>query len=175
MPKDTFPLHLIPRKHLEAIGCVATQWSLLELVIEECILGAAGFKETPFLGRTITTHMGITQRLDALLSLVHEIMPDSDVEQELKKINRLIRYERGGHPSLQSERNAIIHSHWEKGIQANEAFISSIRSRGKLSISGGRVKPDQILGVADRIRQTTLLLFNWQDRFYQQIENLPPS
>lgn len=167
------PLKLISDKHLEAIGCVASQWSLLELIIEDCILDVSELPQ-PHFGRNLTAQMGISQRLDALLSLVNTRMSNSRVETELKVINKAIRQEIGGRPSLQSERNRVIHSFWEEGLAPEIAVAVSFRAYGKFKVTVLVLTPEEIFEIADRIRVTTIRVATWRELLQTTLSGLAP-
>ena len=167
------PLKLISDKHLEAIGCVSVQWSLLELVIEDCILDAASLPQ-PHFGRNLTAHMGVTQRLDSLLSLVNARLANTTLEKQVLDINKRIRRSFEGNPSLQTQRNRVIHSYWEQGTESDVAVALSFRAYSKLKINFMHMRPEDILGTADQIRLVVQDLGDWQDRLQTKLAKMEP-
>lgn len=168
------PPESISKAHLEAIGCVATNWSVLELVIEFCIFEIAEI--LPQLGRSLTTHMGITQRLDALLSLVNEQIPDTALQADIKKLNKIIRRETEGKPSLQSERNRVIHSIWADIPQPDKAAAVRWRAYGKVTVYVSSITPEEILDIARQIVAVSTEIEEWQIRLREHLKKVrPPS
>jgi hypothetical protein len=167
MTKDTTTLFL-PKGHLEAIGAIAAQWSLLELLVGECILAVANLHHN--IGRSIIAQMGIIQRLDALLSLVNETIPDTELARQIVQINDIIRYEREGKPSLQTKRNRIVHTYWEARTSSSPdkddvALSFSIRARGKLRTILTAVHVSELRQIAAEIDHMNGHLDDWLVRF----------
>jgi hypothetical protein len=155
-------LHPLPKAHLEAIGCVVTLWSTLEEIAEECLLYAASL-DTGAVGHAVTSQMGINQRLDALLSLVHLTKPDSDLEVELQKIDKEIRKEREGTPPIQTERNKVVHGYWE--TRDKEVMFSKISAKRRLKVAHTSISVEEIEAIAERIAQAVEKFESWEFRF----------
>jgi hypothetical protein len=162
------PLSLLSKKHLQAIGAVVAYWSLLERIVEECLLNAARLDDDAN-AQALTAHMSIEQRLDALLSLVEASAIAAPLKNGLQQIDTSIRVGPQNKPSLKTERNEIVHSYWTAASKRGGALATTVRARGKLKLSITKKTPTEIEAVAIRIRDLTERLGNWQIKFLAQL------
>jgi hypothetical protein len=109
--------------------------------------------------------MGINQRLDALISLVHSSMAESPLEVELQKINKEIRVRRGEIPSIQTQRNEVVHAYWQRGIMPERAIFLRFSAKGRLKVMYEFKTAGEIDAIAERIAQIVEKLDSWQYRF----------
>jgi hypothetical protein len=151
---------ILPAEILQAIGAVAAHWSLLETVIEECLATAAALNQGA--RRALISQMGITARLDALLSMIRELFPDSELEIRLVEMDKTIRQPRNGLESLQAARNTTIHSYWEsKDQEKAHAIRFSVRARGRIMVSLAQFNASDIWSVAKRISDMSAQMDEW--------------
>jgi hypothetical protein len=135
---------------LQAIGMVACEWSYLESIIEAAIWNLAYMVDEET-GMAITTHLGMPQRLDMLLTLFHKRFGEGPDYDALRKHCGHIRHQ------LSAKRGGIIHRRWVEGDQASPMqFIVS--ARGKLEHSKEGRPVSHIRRIASEIAEQSAQL-----------------
>lgn len=128
----------LPDEYAAAIGAIAVAWTHLEHLWEIALWGALKLDHDA--GRSLTTHVGTTTRLDILISL-HMNSPHLS---QLKAFVR--RFE-----DLRPLRNRYVHAEWVLGENKPHAINWEMRRKWKLR--AGNDRDFQIRAVADDINQ----------------------
>lgn len=135
---------------LEAIGMVACEWSYLESIIEAAIWNLANLYEEET-GMSITTHLGMPQRLDMLLTLFHQRHGESDDYKALVKHCEAIRH------GLSRKRGGVVHRRWVRGDYGSPMqFV--VNARGKLEQSKRGRPASEIHDIAHQISEKSTAL-----------------
>ena len=112
-------------EHLQAIGLIAAEWSILEITTEQMIMHFIA--ENWEKGRAITVEMGAVSRINAILALSKiEALQGKISPDHLKKLESLCNRL----DSLRAERNKIVHGYW---ISPTE--IVKVTAKRELSVS----------------------------------------
>jgi len=111
----TLYIHHFPltHMHLAAIGLVTSSWTLLEGTIEAGIWGFSSL--SPQQGQPLTARMGIRQRLETIMVVAHQKLPDEASKSEFKEIIDSI-------DSLRERRNDIVHANWKRSDKLSTAI-----------------------------------------------------
>ena len=133
---------------LQAIGLVATNWSTLEMFVEEAI---AGLLEVNTRGHiyALTANLQISTRLDAVVALAGmRLEPKNDL-LELKRLVKQI-------DDLRPRRNRVIHAVWETTPDPAVAITHYMRSYRKLISRRDLIEVAEIERIAADIEATAL-------------------
>jgi hypothetical protein len=150
--------HLTP-KRLAGIGRVAAELTEFEGSVEQMIWRLAGL-ENEVLAGCITSHMNLSEKLDALLELTREAQPKSQLMKLLIEVDKTLR------PGTAWQRHLVGPGIWSLGGALGQATKDSKpptrkivkRSRKKYSSEVGTVAPDGLDDIADRIASATYRL-----------------
>ena len=152
MAVERFNLDHIPEVHLRGIGQVALSWAILEGVVERVIWRGARLDDNQ--GLSLTTHMNMPMRLDAMCSIINYVFPDSELDETAKALSGRIRNE------LSPLRNDVVHTRVIKFPDVEQTVRPKYKARGKLekqviTIDGGDYKEisNKILKTAHELRQ----------------------
>lgn len=146
-------------KRLEGIGRVAAELTEFEGTVEQMIWRLAGL-ENEVLAGCITSHMNLSEKLDALLELTREAQPNSKLMKLLIEVDKTLR------PGAAWKRHLVGPGIWSLSGALGQATKDSKpatlkvlkRSRKKYSSEVGIVAPDGLGDIADRIASATYRL-----------------
>jgi hypothetical protein len=163
-----------PKEILEAIGLVVTYWSRLEMAVEDTI-HLVGKLDVGLLARCITADMGLPQRLDTILALSKLVLRfDPTLQAELKGIIKDIRDGRDGEPSLQTQRNRIVHAYYARMGDSPRVSSASIRTRGgKLKFDVRPRDRAEMIEVAGKIAAMVERVDDWAKRVREHLRKNP--
>jgi hypothetical protein len=141
----------ITNEHLQAIGTVAVQWSILEDYFSKIIINITNMPLHRAL--TITTHLNERTRMEMCTSLAHQTFRGHPPELELKAHTKYID------GTLYPKRNEIIHGCWGAAPEKGKIAIMPVKARGVLKV--GPVKyftAEDIESVAAEIEEAHIKL-----------------
>jgi hypothetical protein len=131
---------------LKAIGMVAAEYSYLESIVETAIWALAEIQDDD-IGRAITTHVRMGDRLNVLLTLFRLRRPaDVNGADDLKKLRNRIMGDGGVAP----QRNDLVHGLWGSGEHGSPQ-IATVKTRGTLVKTKRGKKAREIEAVAASI------------------------
>jgi hypothetical protein len=102
---------------------VTAEWSYLESIIEAAIWNLANLSED--VGESITTHLGLPQRLDMLMTLFRLAGKTEEASTELNKMCDKIR------SGLSRKRGEVVPTRWVQGDYGSP-MTYTVRARGRL-------------------------------------------
>lgn len=146
-------MNAVSDEYLVLIGRVATQWSILEVLLESMCWQAARVRND--MGRIITSQMQIQSKLDVLGALLEQTKPA--LAKRFKLVSNYIR------ESLQGQRNLVIHGHWIALGNSSPAVIVKYNARGKLVSQSKIYTKDELFKLAKDISEVNAWLLKlWQ-------------
>ncbi len=149
MPIKTTKLRDIPDEHLRAIGLVSLHWSAFETMIFRMIWLFSGMSVEDC--RALVTHMSFPQRIDALVTMVGLVAPDSPEHKALAKFaeNEIKK-------KLSAKRASIVHlDWWPDDLVPSHIKGKLYKARGSLKEESLRMSEADILAIAEEIRAQT--------------------
>lgn len=138
-------LQFVRDEYLTSIGRVITQWSLMEVVLENAIWQAAHLRND--LGRTVTSQMQVLGKLDLLQTLLSQTRPV--LAEQFQPVANYIRN------CLSGPRNIVAHGMWATPYVDSPALVSKFSARGKLVSQGGPRDIAELDELALRIAEVT--------------------
>ena len=138
------PTYDIPDEYLVEIGRVTVRWSLLESVLDLCLIKLAGKDILEKRSQIIFNHMAFPMKLDVMGAFVSTLLPGYPALSGFPAIQRLLK-------KAQEHRNSVIHGRWGFDETTREVTISRLSARGKLKFSITPVSIAEISAMTDLI------------------------
>jgi hypothetical protein len=146
MPLPIPPENMSPIIHPEAraaIGAVASEWAILERIIDGTIWQMGNFE--PEAGACVTSQLpNIGRKLDALTALSWLRDIDPKIVGELNSFNQNIH-------GLGKRRNRIVHDTWTVGVDSKIHYRLEITAEKKLRFDFAPTEIQEIYKVANDI------------------------
>jgi hypothetical protein len=141
----------LPRRHLEAIGNLATYWNWFEVVFDATIWALLGVRHKP--GAAITAEVGILTKIDSLKILSYHHLArrptrQAHLEVLIKRVN-----------PLRVKRNMYVHHWWfySRGAQKSKGWkITARGAHADLRLAESSVRAEDIERAAYEVWQLTL-------------------
>jgi len=136
----------LTEEQMAGIGLIAVRWNQLENMYEYAIWSYANLSVKQ--GVSITTHMPMTTRMDALRTYINENFPDTDLQKSLKVlINRT--------NICRIERNKIMHASWSHSGKSDSEHADKIRISKQLHFDKQWFHVDHMHALAHEIDNIT--------------------
>lgn len=131
-------------EHLQAIGRVAVEWSVLEGSLTQIILN---FINMPYnRAIAITTHLSERTRFDMAKTLADQTIKGHPSEKALKTLCTHIT------EKVYGKRNGIVHGHWGASPYPGKIALMPITAKGVLKVGPPRnLSAQDIEDIADEI------------------------
>jgi hypothetical protein len=131
--------------HLKAIGRVAANWTMIEHTLERYIwfMVSMGYE----VGMCLTTHMSFPQRLQAVLTLSHDMFGSITRPQ----FEALKKFAGGQLNEVYGKRNNIVHAVWQADEETGEPIIAKRTARIELKETPLPYTPPQVEAIAKEI------------------------
>ena|SRR5437660_7946644 len=137
----------VPDEYLVEIGKASVQWSLLESVLDLCMIKLAGYTEVEPRAAAIFAHMTFPVKLDVFAAMVDSILEDYPQLDEYQDVLKPVR-------EAQKARNRIAHGKWnyENGV----VTIAHLTARGKVKTSIEPITIDELKTAAYLIGKASI-------------------
>lgn len=148
-PKPEQLLGMVTDDYLKAIGLVISQWSTMEVILEQAIWQSARLRND--LGRIMTTQLQAQGKMDLLQTILSHTKPP--LGERFKKVAEYIR------DCLLGKRNIVAHGHWSQFTPMEQhAHVSKFSARGKFVSLGGPITLDELRSLARDIADVSCWL-----------------
>jgi len=136
----------LTEEQMAGIGLIAVRWNQLENMYEYAIWNYANLSVEQ--GVSITTHMPMSSRMDALRNYINENFPDSEIQKSLKiLINRT--------NICRIERNKIMHASWTHSGKSDSDHADKLRIQKQLHFDKQWFNADHMHALAHEIGNIT--------------------
>lgn len=154
-------------EHLQSIGRVCVEWSLLEVSLTQIILN---FINLPYnRAIAITTHLSERTRFDMAKTLADQIINGHPTEKALKKLCTHIT------EKVYGKRNAVVHGNWGASAHPGKTALMPVQAKGVLKVGPVRnLSPQDIEDIADEIRFNREALDQLRTEIYQLLPQSRP-
>jgi hypothetical protein len=154
--------------HLSAIGRVVVQWTFLEKTIETLVWILAPLDQPR--AQAVTTHLQTLALIDIANTLMHQHLPDADLQKQLKTQLQYISSQ------LRPRRNSVVHGLWGPTSTTDKIALLETTARGVLKFKvGEEMTANDIYQVAADIDEANFRLMNLSFKIQASLASPPAA